>query len=422
VIDALRNAARIEDLRSKLLYTVALLTVFRIGSHIPVPGVDAAALAERFRTGSANIFGFLDLFAGGALTNFSIFALSVTPYITASIIMQLLTVVVPRLEELAKEGIEGRKILAQYTRYGTVVLAVVQALGVTSLASAYQVLYDTSFFSKTLIVVTLTAGTVLLMWLGEKITENGIGNGISLIIFTGIVARLPASAITIGRAIGEGGISPLGVIALAVLSVALIAAIIFMQEGQRRIPVQYAKRVVGRRMYGGQSTHIPMRVNQAGVIPIIFASSVLLFPLTLTQFVPALGFINRFLDFGTPLYNALYAILVIFFTYFYTAITFNPRDVADNMKKYGGFIPGIRPGQPTAEYLDRILTRITMVGALFLALIAVTPYILAGVTGVPRAFISIGGTGLLIVVGVALDTLKQIEAHLLMRQYEGFIR
>ncbi|HEY8425469.1 MAG TPA: preprotein translocase subunit SecY [Limnochordales bacterium] len=422
MIDALRNAARIEDLRSKLLYTVALLTVFRIGSHIPVPGVDAAALAERFRTGSANIFGFLDLFAGGALTNFSIFALSVTPYITASIIMQLLTVVVPRLEELAKEGIEGRKILAQYTRYGTVVLAVVQALGVTSLASAYQVLYDTSFFSKTLIVVTLTAGTVLLMWLGEKITENGIGNGISLIIFTGIVARLPASAITIGRAIGEGGISPLGVIALAVLSVALIAAIIFMQEGQRRIPVQYAKRVVGRRMYGGQSTHIPMRVNQAGVIPIIFASSVLLFPLTLTQFVPALGFINRFLDFGTPLYNALYAILVIFFTYFYTAITFNPRDVADNMKKYGGFIPGIRPGQPTAEYLDRILTRITMVGALFLALIAVTPYILAGVTGVPRAFISIGGTGLLIVVGVALDTLKQIEAHLLMRQYEGFIR
>ncbi len=422
MIDALRNAARIEDLRSKLLYTVAMLAVFRIGSHIPVPGVDAAALAERFRTGSANIFGFLDLFAGGALTNFSIFALSVTPYITASIILQLLTVVVPRLEELAKEGVEGRKVLAQYTRYGTVVLAVVQALGVTSLANAYQVLYDASFFSMTLIVVTLTAGTVLLMWLGEKISENGIGNGISLIIFTGIVARLPASAINIGRAIGEGGINLLGVIALAVLSVALIAAIVFMQEGQRRIPVQYAKRVVGRRMYGGQSTHIPMRVNQAGVIPIIFASSVLLFPLTLTQFVPSLDFINRFLGFGTPLYNALYAILVVFFTYFYTAITFNPRDVADNMKKYGGFIPGIRPGQPTAEYLDRILTRITLVGALFLALIAVTPYILAGVTGVPSAFISIGGTGLLIVVGVALDTLKQIEAHLLMRQYEGFIR
>lgn len=422
MIEALRNAARIEDLRSKLVYTLGMLAVFRIGSYIPVPGVDAAALAERFRTGAANIFGFLDLFAGGALTNFSIFALSVTPYITASIILQLLTVVIPRLEELAKEGVEGRKLLAQYTRYGTVVLAVIQALGVTSLASAYNVLYDAGFFSMALIVVTLTAGTVLLMWIGEKISENGIGNGISLIIFTGIVARLPASAINIVRAIGEGGISIVGVIALVALGIALIAAIIFMQEGQRRIPVQYAKRVVGRRMYGGQSTHIPMRVNQAGVIPIIFASSVLLFPLTLTQFIPALNVINRFLGFGTPLYNTLYAILVIFFTYFYTAITFNPRDVADNMKKYGGFIPGIRPGQPTAEYLDRILTRITLVGALFLAFIAVAPYLLAGVTGVPRAFVTIGGTGLLIVVGVALDTLKQIEAHLLMRQYEGFIR
>ncbi|HEY8497773.1 MAG TPA: preprotein translocase subunit SecY, partial [Limnochordales bacterium] len=347
---------------------------------------------------------------------------SVTPYITASIILQLLTVVVPRLEELAKEGVEGRKVLAQYTRYGTVVLAVVQALGVTSLARAYNVLYDAGFFSMALIVVTLTAGTVLLMWIGEKISENGIGNGISLIIFAGIVARLPASAINIGRAVGEGGISLLGVLALAVLVVAIIAAIVFMQEGQRRIPVQYAKRVVGRRMYGGQSTHIPMRVNQAGVIPIIFASSVLLFPLTLTQFIPALDFVNRFLGFGTPLYNTLYAVLVIFFTYFYTAITFNPRDVADNMKKYGGFIPGIRPGQPTAEYLDRVLTRVTLVGALFLAVIAVMPYLLAGITGVPQAFISIGGTGLLIVVGVALDTLKQIEAHLLMRQYEGFLR
>lgn len=422
MIDALRNAARVEDLRAKLLYTLGMLAIFRVGSYIPVPGVDAAALAERFRTGSANVFGFLDLFAGGALTNFSIFALSVTPYITASIILQLLTVVVPRLEELAKEGVEGRKVLAQYTRYGTVVLAVVQALGVTSLARAYNVLYDAGFFSMALIVVTLTAGTVLLMWIGEKISENGIGNGISLIIFAGIVARLPASAINIGRAVGEGGISLLGVLALAVLVVAIIAAIVFMQEGQRRIPVQYAKRVVGRRMYGGQSTHIPMRVNQAGVIPIIFASSVLLFPLTLTQFIPALDFINRFLGFGTPLYNTLYAILVIFFTYFYTAITFNPRDVADNMKKYGGFIPGIRPGQPTAEYLDRVLTRITLVGALFLAVIAVVPYLLAGITGVPRAFISLGGTGLLIVVGVALDTLKQIEAHLLMRQYEGFLR
>ncbi|MEW6045709.1 MAG: preprotein translocase subunit SecY [Bacillota bacterium] len=422
MIEALRNAARIEDLRNKLLYTVAMLAIFRVGSYIPVPGVDAAALAERFRTGTANIFSFLDLFAGGAFTNFSVFALSVTPYITSSIIVQLLTVVIPKLEELAKEGVEGRKQLAQYTRWGTVALAVVQAIGVVSLARAYNVLYDTSLFSMALIVVTLTAGTVLLMWIGEKISENGIGNGISLIIFAGIVARLPATAVNVVRAVGEGGINLLSVIFALLLAVALIAAIIVVQEGQRRIPVQYAKRVVGRRMYGGQTTHIPMRVNQAGVIPIIFASSVLLFPMTLAQFIPTAASLTRWLDYGTPLYNMLYAILVVFFTYFYTAITFNPRDVADNMKKYGGFIPGIRPGQPTAEYLDRVLTRITLAGALFLAFIALGPFLLAGLTGIPRAFVSIGGTGLLIVVGVALDTLKQIEAHLLMRQYEGFIR
>ncbi|MBE3599015.1 MAG: preprotein translocase subunit SecY [Limnochordaceae bacterium] len=422
MIEALRNAVRIEDLRNKLLYTVAMLAIFRVGSYIPVPGVDAAALAERFRTGETNIFSFLDLFAGGAFSNFSIFAMSVTPYITASIIVQLLTVVIPKLEEMAKEGVEGRKQLAQYTRYGTVLLAVIQAIGTVSLARAYNVLRDSSLFSMVLIVTTLTAGTVLLMWLGEKISENGIGNGISLIIFAGIVARLPSGAIGVIRAVGEGGISILSLIVFAILAVALIAAIVLMQEGQRRIPVQYAKRVVGRRMYGGQSTHIPMRVNQAGVIPIIFAASVLTFPLTIAQFIPAASVIDRFLGYGTTLYNSLYAILVIFFTYFYTAVTFNPRDVADNMKKYGGFIPGIRPGQPTAEYLDRVLTRITLVGALFLAFIAIVPYVLAGVTHIPRSFITIGGTGLLIVVGVALDTLKQIEAHLLMRQYEGFIR
>ncbi len=422
MIESLRSAVRLEDLRSKLLYTLAMLAIFRLGSYIPVPGVDAAALAERLRTGSANVFGFLDLFAGGALTNFSIFAMSVTPYITSSIIVQLLTIVIPRWEELAKEGVEGRKQLSQYSRYGTIVLALVQAIGVTALARASGVIYDPSFFTMTLIVVTLAAGTTLLMWMGEKISENGIGNGISLIIFAGIVARLPAGAVNVARALGEGGISIVSLVVFGALAVALVAAVVLMQEGQRRIPVQYARRVVGRRMYGGQSTHIPMRVNQAGVIPIIFAASVLTFPLTISQFVPGTEFINRWLGFGTPFYNSLYVILVIFFTFFYTAVTFNPRDVADNMKKYGGFIPGIRPGQPTAEFLDRILTRITVVGALFLAFIAVLPYVMAGITQVPRSFISFGGTGLLIVVGVALDTLKQIEAHLLMRQYEGFLR
>ena len=419
---ALRASLRLEDLRAKLAYTLLMLAVFRIGSYVPVPGVDAAALAEQFRSGGANIFGFLDLFAGGALTNFSIFAMSVTPYITASIIVQLLTIVIPQWEQLAKEGPEGRRQLAQYTRYGTIALAVVQAIGVTALARGFGVITDPGWFPLVLIVATLTAGTMLLMWIGEKISENGIGNGISLIIFAGIVARLPAGAVNVFRALGEGGISPLSLIVFCILAVALVGAVVLIQEGQRRVPVQHARRVVGRRMYGGQSTHIPIRVNQAGVIPIIFASSVLTFPLTIAQFVPAADVINRWLGFGSAFYNSLYVILVVFFTFFYTAVTFNPRDVADNMKKYGAFIPGIRPGQPTAEFLDRILTRVTVVGALFLAFIAVLPYLMAGITGVPMGFITFGGTGLLIVVGVALDTLKQVEAHLLMRQYEGFLR
>lgn len=421
-MESMRAALHLEDLRSKLLYTLGMLAIFRVGSYVPVPGVDAQALAQLFRTGSATIFGFLDLFAGGALTNFSIFAMSVTPYITSSIIVQLLTVVIPSWEQMAKEGLEGRKQLAQYTRYGTILLAVIQATGVTALARGYNVIADPGFFHLALIVVTLTAGTTLLMWIGERISEHGIGNGISLIIFAGIVARLPASGVNVVRALGEGGISIVSLVAFLFLALVLVAVVVVMQEAQRRIPVQYARRVVGRRMYGGQSTHIPMRVNQAGVIPIIFASSVLAFPLTVAQFVPAAEFINRWLGFGTAFYNGLYALLVVFFTFFYTAVTFNPRDVADNMKKYGGFIPGIRPGQPTAEHLDRILTRITVVGALFLAFIALLPYIMAGITQVPPSFITFGGTGLLIVVGVALDTLKQVEAHLLMRQYEGFLR
>ena len=423
MLDALRNAWRIGDLRRKLLYTAALLVVFRIGSFVPVPGVDAIALAESLDIEGGNIFGFLNLFTGGALGRFTIFAMGVNPYITASIILQLLTIVIPRLEELAKEGVEGRKKIQQYTRYGTVVLGLIQAYGITVLAKNSNVVSNPTFFSLLLIVVTLTAGTSFLMWLGEKITEKGIGNGISMIIFAGIVAEFPVGIVRTLQNVGEGGISVFSVVLLAVLFVAIIAAVVLVQEGQRRIPVQYAKRVVGRRMYGGQATHIPLRVNNAGVIPVIFASSVLTFPLTLAQFIPAIApTVTRWFGIGSTGYVISYALLVIFFTYFYTAVTFNPIEVANNMRKNGGFIPGLRPGKPTAEYLDRILTRITLAGAIFLAFIAILPYVMSAVTRVPLTFIFFGGTSLLIVVGVALDTMKQIEAHLLMRHYEGFLK
>jgi preprotein translocase subunit SecY len=348
--------------------------------------------------------------------------MGVNPYITASIIVQLLQVVIPQLEEMAKEGVEGRKRLQQYTRYGTVVLGLVQAFSITALARNMGVVTNPNFFTLSLIVVTLTAGTVFLMWLGEKISQKGLGNGVSLIIFTGIIARLPYGFVQTVQSVGKGGINPLSFIMFLVLTVVVIAGVVLVQEGQRRIPVQYAKKVVGRRMYGGQSTHIPLRVNQAGVIPVIFASSVLTFPLTLAQFVPSLGGITRFMGYGTIGYNVVYVALVIFFTYFYTAVTFNPVEIAGNMRKNGGFIPGLRPGRPTAEYLDRVLTRITLFGALFLAVIAVLPTLMSVITRMPSQFVYFGGTGMLIVVGVALDTMKQIEAHLLLRHYEGFMK
>jgi len=423
VLDALRNALRISDLRRKILYTAALLVVFRIGSFVPVPGVDSQALAESLGIGSGNIFGFLNMFTGGALGRFTIFAMGVNPYITASIILQLLTIVIPKLEELAKEGMEGRKKIQQYTRYGTVALGLVQGYAITMLARSSGVLTDTSFFVLALIVVTLTAGTSFLMWLGEKISENGIGNGISLIIFAGIVAELPVGIVQVVQSLGQGGVSIFSVLVFAILAVVIIAAVVLVQEGQRRVPVQYAKRMVGRRMYGGQATHIPMRVNSAGVMPVIFASSVLTFPLTIAQFVPALSpFVERWFGIGTFGYNLAYALMVVFFTYFYTAVTFNPVEVANNMRKNGGFIPGLRPGRPTSEYLDKILTRITLAGAIFLAFIAVLPYLMTGITQMPLTFLFFGGTSLLIMVGVALDTMKQIEAHLLMRHYEGFMK
>lgn len=416
LLSTMQNAFRIADLRRKILFTLAMLVVFRIGSFIPVPGIDASGLASKF--GQGNIFGLLDLFAGGSLRRFTIFAMGVNPYITSSIIIQLLTIVIPSLEEMAKEGVEGRKKIQQLTRYGTVLLAIIQGYG--TVAYVREFIITPGFFTTATIILTLTAGTMFLMWLGEKISERGIGNGISLIIFAGIVARLPSSALTTFQAIGAGGINPFAVVIFLILAVVVIAAVVLIQEGQRRIPVQYPKRVVGRKVYGGQSTHIPLRVNQAGVIPVIFASSILAVPATIGLFVPGLRFLDRWLGYNTFGYNFLYALFVVFFTYFYTAVTFNPMQIADNMKKYGGFIPGLRPGRPTAEYLERVLTRITLVGALFLAAIAVLPSIATGVFGY-GAF-AFGSTSLLIMVGVALDTMKQIEAHLLMRHYEGFMK
>lgn len=422
MLDALRNSLKIPDLRRKILYTAAMLAVFRAGSFIPVPGVNAAALAQQLGVDGGNIFGFLNLFTGGALGRFTVFALGVSPYITASIVMQLLAIVIPKLEELSKEGPEGQRVISQYTRYATVVLALIQAFGTTMMAKNWGVTSNSSFFGLLLIMVTLTAGTAFLMWLGEKISEKGIGNGISLLIFVNIVAAMPGGAVNAVKAVGEGGLSVFSLILYLLISVLVIAAVVMMTQGQRRVPVQYAKRVVGRKVYGGQSTHIPLKVNQAGVIPVIFASSVLTFPLTLAQFIPAVDVINRWIGYGTFGYNLLYVILVIFFTYFYTAVTFDPIEVSTNIKKNGGYIPGLRPGKPTADYLDRVLSRITLPGAIFLAVIAVLPFIVAAVTKVPSNILYFGGTGLLIIVGVALDTMQQIEAHLLMRHYEGFLK
>ncbi len=419
MLDSLRNVWRIPDLRKKFIFTMGIFLVFRVGTHIPVPGIDVSAIEGLFEAGT--VFGFLDLFSGGALSRLSLFALNIYPYITASIIMQLLTIVIPSFEQLAKEGgDEGKKKLTQYTRYGTVVLALIQAVALTFTLRGAVI--EWSLYSGAVITLSLVTGTVFLMWLGEQITENGIGNGISLIIFAGIISRLPFGAIRLFEYLRVGTVSIFNLVFLIVIGAFIIAGVIWVQEGQRRIPVQYAKRVVGRKMYGGQSTHIPMKVNQAGVIPVIFASSMLVFPLTVAQLVdrPFIQAIARHLDFGTPLNTALYVIMIIFFTYFYTAVTFNPLEVANNLKKYGGFIPGIRPGRHTAEYLNKILTRITLAGALFLAFVAVMPDLIVRLTGVPG--ITFGGTSLLIVVSVSLETMRQIESQMLMRHYKGFMK
>lgn len=421
MFEKFRNLFKIPDLRKRLLFTLGMLVVVRLGSHLPLPGVDKEAMANLFSQGG--ILGFMDLFAGGALSRFSIFALGIMPYINASIIMNLLTAVVPALEQWAKEGEEGRAKITKITRYATVFLAIIQAFGISVWLQNMGVLMISGFGFRFLLLITLTAGTCFLMWLGEQITDFGIGNGISIIIFGGIIARIPSQIVQTLKLlqVGEIGIIPL--VSLLLISIVVIGGVIAIQKGQRRIPVQYAKRVIGRKMYGGQGTHIPLRVNQAGVIPIIFASAILLFPATIAQFFQNLAFMKSMseaLSPGQPLYLIMYAVLIIVFTYFYTAITFNPANMADNMKKYGGFIPGIRPGKNTTIYIDYIMTRITLSGALFLAVIAILPNILIKITGITTFYF--GGTSLLIMVGVALETVQQIESHMLMRHYEGFIK
>ena len=424
MLKTISQAFKVAEIRSKIIFTLLMLVVFRIGSNIPVPGINRSALAQVF-AGDTGLFDLFDLFSGGAFSNFTILALSITPYITASIIIQLLTIAFPYFERLAKEGQEGRKKMAQITRYLTIVLAVIQALGLT-VGLFRQAVVDQSWFSFVVIILVLTAGTAFLMWLGEQINEKGIGNGISLIIFGGIVARLPSGLRSLWTQYSDGTLSIITLLLFAVFAIVVILGVIEVQQGTRRIPVQYAKRVVGRKMYGGQSTHIPLKVNQAGVIPVIFALSILQFPLTVTYFFPDSGFtdfITKWLSpAGNPggwVYAVLNVLLIIFFNYFYTAVTFNPVEVAQNMKANGGFIPGIRPGKATIEYLNKVMSRISFVGAIFLAVIATMPTLVSQFSGLDMRF---GGTSLLIAVGVALDTMKQLENQMVMRNYQGFLK
>jgi preprotein translocase subunit SecY len=412
---SLVNAWKIPELRAKLLFTAAMIAIYRFGCYVPTPGIDIQALEEFFKSGNAGVVGFLDLFSGGALARVAVFALGIMPYITASIIMQLLTVVIPKLEELAKEGEQGQKVITKYTRWLTVGLAMVQSVGYVFLFQQYNALPDLTWWRGALIVTTLVAGAVAVMWLGELITARGIGNGMSIMIFISIVSRIPSGT---KKLLTQ---SPVSIVLFIIIALAVVVAVIWITTGERRISVQYAKRVVGRRMMGGQSTFIPLKVNMAGVIPVIFASSVMLIPATFAQFIdtPVTNWFKNAFSPSSFAYLVGEAILIVIFTYFYTAVTFNPIDQADNLKKYGGFVPGVRPGRPTAEYLDRILTRLTFPGALFLASIAVLPWFLFRFMDVPFYF---GGTSLLIVVGVALDTMRQMEAQLLMRHYEGFLK
>jgi preprotein translocase subunit SecY len=450
--NSLKNIFAVSELRNRVLFTLGLLGVYRLGHRITVPGVNIGALSELANQMQNQMFGMYDMFSGGNLSKVTIFALGIMPYISASIILQLLTVVWPYLEKLSKEGELGRRKITQYTRYGTIFLSVVQAMGIaiflerqTNVAGGLPLVYHPGLAFRLMTVLTLTTGTCFIMWLGEQITERGIGNGMSLIIFSGIVVNFPRAVIQTIEQIRTGQLGLLSMLILMVVMAAIIAAIIFVERGHRRVTVQYAKRVVGRRMYGGSSTHIPLKVNTGGVIPVIFASSILAFPATIASMFkgPWVETITQQLGIGMPLYNLLFVSGIIFFAYFYTAIIFNPDDVAENMRKYGGFIPGIRPGKRTAEYIDTILARITLAGAIYLAIIAIIPqFLLSGFKVQPIPFIGdwldanlprfitqgmgvlfyFGGTSLLIVVGVAMDTVQQVESQLIMRHYDGFMK
>jgi preprotein translocase subunit SecY len=433
MISGAQNIFKIPELKRRILWTLVFLAVYRVGVHIPTPGVNGDALASFFAQARGTLFSLIDMFTGGGLERLSVFALGIMPYISASIILQLLTVVIPYLAQLQKEGEMGRKKITQYTRYGTVVLSMIQGFGIAVGLENMQgtagemVVMVPGWSFRILTVITLTAGTAFIMWLGEQITERGIGNGISLIIFAGIVARMPNAVASTYEYFRLGQMGIITVLFLIVLMIFVVAVIIYCETAQRRLPVQYAKRIVGRRVYGGQSTHLPLKLNTSGVIPPIFASSILMFPLTIGSFLPkplleAHPWVASALqNFGPQavLYNLLYVAFIFFFCYFYTAVTFNPNDVADNMKKFGGYIPGIRPGQKTAEYIDKVLTRITLGGAIYVSAICVLPTLLYSEFKVSFYF---GGTSLLIVVGVALDTVQQIEAHMLSRHYEGLMR
>jgi preprotein translocase subunit SecY len=455
MLQAIRNIWDVPDLRRRVLFTLGLLAVYRLGNHVPTPGINAQSLIDFFEQNRGNWFGLVDMFSGGNLAKVTIFALGIMPYISASIILQLLTVVWPFLEKLSKEGELGRRKITQYTRYGTVLLSIIQSFGIAvylermTLSNQFKIVESPGWSFKFMTVLTLTTGTAFIMWLGEQITERGIGNGMSLIIFAGIVVGFPRGVIDTFQMIQRGELSLLAALLLLAGMFVVVGAIVFVERGQRRIPVQYAKRVVGRRVYGGQTTHLPLRVNTAGVIPVIFASSIIAFPQTVASFfqanIPWMQNVSEQLRWGMPLYNILYVAFIIFFCYFYTAIVFNPDDVAENMRKYGGFIPGIRPGKRTSEYLDHILGRITFGGAIYLALVAILPeFLITGLKVAPIPVIGppldmflsnnnlgwiteglhlnfyFGGTSLLIVVGVAMDTIAQVEAQLIMRHYDGF--
>jgi preprotein translocase subunit SecY len=453
MIDSFRNIFQVGELRNRVLFTLGMLAVYRIGNHVVVPGVNTEALALLAEQARNTMFGLYDMFSGQNLSKMTIFALGIMPYISASIILQLLTVVWPYLERLSHEGELGRRKITQYTRYGTIVLSIVQASAIaiflerqTNIAGGLPLVYYGGWGFRLMTILTLTTGSALVMWIGEQITERGIGNGMSLIIFAGIVVGLPRAVLTTFDQLRTGQMSLIRLVLLLVMMVVVIAAIIFMERGQRRVTVQYAKRLVGRRMYGGTSTHIPLKVNTGGVIPVIFASSLLALPATVSGAFASGGWVQKAvtqLAYGMPLYNLLYVTGIIFFAYFYTAIIFNPDDVAENMRKYGGFVPGIRPGKRTAEYIDTILTRITLVGAIYLALVAILPeFLITGFKVAPIPFVGeqldallpewitqglnvtfyFGGTSLLIIVGVAMDTVQQVESQLIMRHYDGFMK